>query len=274
MGASENAMTTAEVLSAALEAKSTKLLDRKDQLVDWLLAAQQTDGHWTDPNSPDPWDVSSTAWAAWALMKSSPYMARNEIDKACNWLEESTFSDGGLPTHRGATRPNTYAASYSLRTLSQRGSPTLGKIHRYLTRTQNSDGGWGLYQGEPSEATLTDYVLHGLLDAGTTSDEEDHSLSKGLRWVSSRVRPNDAWGSWLEDGDSVEGTAFSIYILRRGNSITQNTLLAAMRFLSRRVKEQTAWSIDGKDQVWVAVSSLLASWISLSVGDGDDNLLR
>lgn len=250
-------MTTAEVLSAALETRNPNLLRRADQLVDWLMAAQKPDGHWTDPNSEDPWDVSSTAWAAWALAGTSKPHARFAAQQAYRWLGETVLPNGGMPANRKVSHPNTYAAAYSLRTLSQAGSDKGGSIRGYLVHSQNLDGGWGLSRGELSESTLTGYVLHGLLDAG--DGESKDSLERGLSWLTHNTRANGIWGSWLEQGDSVEGTAFSTYILRRSDRITEEVLLSAMRFLSQHVKAHTAWVIDGAEQVWVAVSCLLAS---------------
>jgi hypothetical protein len=112
------AMTTAEVLSAIQETKAEELARLKQAALSRVVEWQREDGSWTDPNSNNPWDTSSTAWAARALLREPDPRARLAAERGLAWLANSALPSGGLPTNRNCATANTYATAYTLRALA------------------------------------------------------------------------------------------------------------------------------------------------------------
>jgi hypothetical protein len=258
-GAIPNAMTTAEVVSALTEVNSG--INGKELLtkaVNHLKIWQNREGYWTDPNDIDPWDVSSTSWSIWAMVRSGISADSVEIMRARTWLERHIMPDGGLPTNSLGTQSNTYATSYAFRAfIRTKDRKSASKCLGFISSVQNEDGGWGLWPGERSEATLTSYVLHGLLDGGI--GVHNRFLRSAVDWLIKGRKENGAWGSWLGEEYSVEGTAFSLYILSRTGFLTDIEVSSSLQFLLNKLEEDSIWCINGKNKIWVAISVLLAS---------------
>lgn len=257
-GGLPNAMTTAEVVSASLETGHRFPLGLLEEAVARLVEWQQADGSWTDPNSKDPWDVSSTAWSAWALWRWSPSSHRERCQRAAAWLSRLIGPEGGSPTNALQSTPNTYATAYAFRALRALAAEQAARLSlAFLSQTQNDDGGWGLGPGEASESTLTAYVLHGLADAHVPT--QSRMLLGGLSYLDKARDTEGLWGSWLDERQSVEGTAFCLYVRSRNSGQAGPLELAALQYIARRVKDGSAWKIHGRQQTWVAVSVLLAA---------------
>ena len=262
-GAIPNPMTTAEVLSAVVETGAFNEHHPLKKAIGYLLNSQLRDGSWSDPNDDNPWDVSSTAWVIWSLTSLNDPSVKTACSNGVQWLSGLTLPSGGFPTNARQTVANTYATAYALRALSadDRWVPITKSCVNYLGATQNPDGGWGLYAREDSDPTLTAYSLHGLIDSGINS--EDHTVARGVKYLLNTKNDNGSWRSWLGESESVEGAAFSLYILSKANKALPTDSVKTIEYVSKRVAEGSAWQIDGVNQIWVAVSCLLmASAIS------------
>lgn len=267
VGEPPNPMTTAEALSASFEAGASLGPTFASEAVEVLERAQSEDGLWRD-SSADPWIISSSAWCLWALAEPSlRTRTRPIVDRGLNGLLGCVLQDGSYPTRPGQKLGNTYASSYALRALA-RISPEAGAVTiNYLGRAQNKDGGWGLFPGEPSESTLTAYVLHGLLDSRRVTSAGSSQIEASVAFLQSAQNHDGTWPSWLNETSSMEGTCFSLYtLLRAGHSLTPRDLAGIHRIVER-CQEPRPWDISGKTQNWVAVSALLLS----SVLGGDSN---
>ena len=264
-GAIPNAMTTAEVISALAEidARDTHKKVVTNGVIH-LKRWQREGGYLTDPNDTEPWDVSSTSWSIWALAASGVNSNSEQIRCARNWLRKGIMPDGGLPTNTRGEESNTYATSYTLRAFHRIGEKKLAsQCLRFILSAQNKDGGWGLRTHEASEATLTGYALHGLLDGGT--DINSKIFRSGMDWLIKDKKENGAWGSWLDERYSTEGTAFSLYILGRAGRLNSIDITPSLHFLAEKLDDGSLWSINGRNQIWVAISVLLASNSILSL---------
>lgn len=265
-GGRPNAMTTAEVACAVCELglrwRDTLLPDAMRILVE----CQQSDGSWTDGNSDDPWDASSTAWAGWALMQVQDERCLRACQRAADWLAACVLPSGGIPTNARYDAANTYATSYGYRFLRAIGkTDAADSCLNFLFRAQNGDGGWGLRIGEQSEATLTEYVLHGLLDGAL--DRHTPSVTAGFHFLNADRGADGAWGSWLAEKKSVEGTAFGLFIFTKAGMDADAFLELSVNYLHRRFMEGSPWWIDDSIQIWVAVSTLLAVGSLLKGGE-------
>jgi len=261
VGAKPNALTTAEVLCALSELKHPWLEELRSESVDVLLCQQCADGSWTDPNSKDPWDVSSTAWTIWALAKTAGEISSKDAqDAGLSWMASLILPSGGLPTNALQTVPNTYATAYALRAFHAADwVDSVESCQRFLSTSQNPNGGWGLHVGAHSDSTLTEYVLHGLADGGL---KHTSLFKRGIDWLVSKRSSNGTWGSWLDEEISVEGTAFGLYVLAKAGRRFGKTEDKSLAYIAQRVRSQNPWHIGDSAQVWIAVSGLLAAWAS------------
>lgn len=225
-GSTSSPLTTAEVVSCAFLLGRSRLLSLGAPGVEYLLESHTKSGCWTDTCSADPWDVSSTAWAVSAILASGTNDCARSVALACDWLRASVLPSGGLPTNRRNRWANTYATAYGLRALAEAGDYTAAaRCTTFIEESQNGDGGWGLACGDLSEPTLTSHVVNGLQDACTGAN-------------------------------SVEGTAFSSYVLFRSMGIPQN-IEHSFSFLAERVRCATAWQVRERNRPWITVSCML-----------------
>ena len=253
-----NAITTAELLSAILETGGWPGTPSINALVDTILSSQLPTGHWSDANSEDPWDVSSTAWVYWAFRNIDSVESRAASERAVQWLESVALPDGGFPANTGNSEANSYATAYAFRALRNSGKDEAATASlSYLKSCQNEDGGWGLKPGDSSEATLTCYVLHGLFDGNENPDQEP--IASALRWLLNARSKNGTWGSWLDETTSVEGTAFSLFILSRTPHNFGALDVLGVKYIFERVAKEDPWNIDGVVQNWMAITGIIAS---------------
>ena len=268
-GAKPNAMTTAEVISALCDVGhpwgQVLIPEAAVRLLEW----QNVNGSWTDPNTDNPWDVSSTAWSICALMKSDKRKFFSSCSRGVKWLCYNILPKGGLPTNSLQEVPNTYATAYGflvLRAFNKKSESE--SCLKFLIDSQNKDGGWGLYAGDVSESTLTAYVLHGLLDGGMPIHYR--AASRGLSFLKKAQAPDGTWGSWLNEVRSVEGTSFSILILCKAKQVENVDVLRSINFLEERFANGSPWILDGTNQIWIAVSTLLVGNALLKYWRGNE----
>jgi len=256
-GCSPNAITTAEAYSAIAEAGlSDSFAGQMRNAVAFMVRCQHPDGHWDD-GSRDSWDTSSTAWVLWALRRQSDDTVSQAYRRGLAWLKSQKLTSGGMPTSPRESTANTYATSYALRVLRNAACDEAASCSQFLLASQNPDGGWGLYRGDKSEATLTAYVLHGLIDAREPSLAE--SIARGCSWLLLDQDSSGSWGSWFGEADSSEGTAFALYVLCRAAQCTEEVRFASVAYLANRLQEGSLWQVAEVERLWVAASVLLAA---------------
>nr|QIG95520.1 terpene cyclase/mutase family protein [Bradyrhizobium sp. 6(2017)] len=247
-------MTSAEVLAAA----GSQLYDSDglNRAMSRLEGLQRPDGSWTDPNDPNPWDCSATAWCAWTLQ--GRYEKTHSSDRALDFLESQIRSDGGVSTNISSNQGNTYASAYAWRVfIRNERRAAAEKVYTFLLNMQNQDGGWGLTAHASSEPTLTMYVLDGFL--GVQERSTLRLTEPALSWLEATRSADGTFGSWLESGASIEGTAFGLYILHKAKRFSSTADRLALEYIARRAATGDAFSIDGAQKIWVAVSMYLAA---------------
>ena len=257
-----NAMTTAELASAAFETNEESLKTFRSAALHFLTSDQQGDGSWTDRNSTDPWDTSATAWAIAALAQDQLAEHVPSVSRGIEWLRYATAKGRGATTNLSSASPNTYASAYAARAFSICGQKDFATSSlAFLERIQNLDGGWGLYPGNKSDATLTAYVLHGLLES--QSENIGSAMMRAARYLKEQAPIEDGvWPSWFENGSSVEGTAFCNYVIIRHDRELPEHFKQSVSFLEQRASANSLWTVDGEGQPWIAISVLLLAHVS------------
>jgi prenyltransferase beta subunit len=217
----------------------------------WLCNAQDPSGKWTT-GTPESWETSYTAWAILALNESGLCHTKN-IARAVSWLISKQNLEGGFAQSDLIFIPNTYSTAYASLALLNLNNPkynqNIYKALKWLESAQNGDGGFGLHRGEDSEASLTAYVCHFL--ASFKDAQSKNIYNKAASWLVSHQRSSGAWTAWFENTDSIEGTAFTLFVLCLGNVHNQylDSFLKGITFLNKQLGSK---NIDN----WICISLL------------------
>ena len=147
---------------------------------------------------------------------------------------------------------------------------TLNEALQHLLSIQNSDGGWGWWQGNESDDYITAYVLFGLAqakDAGFTVS--DAAINNARSFVSnSMITPSSGLEGW-----KLDRMAFELFALKQsgpGNLSYANNLYELRAELSPWAKALLVLSLDlassSSDQVPTLISDLQATAIRSATG--------
>lgn len=247
-------------------------LDRRENLVEWLLDQQYRTVHpytnappggwaWTDLPGGVP-DADDTPGAILALLNLTAGQPRNEtvqeaILTGVSWLEGLQNRDGGWPTFcRGwgalpFDRSSCDITAHCIRAIS-RAQKELGPIpgaeqavrrgFRYLGRQQRSDGSWlplwfgnQYVEGEENPVYGTARVLLAYRDTQTL----DGLIPKeGLNWLRSAQNADGGWGGSRGAPSSVEETSLAVEALVHADGIDQE-VERGLNWLLDRVERGT-----------------------------------
>lgn len=168
-----------------------------DRAVRYLLAAQGPDGGFPTYGAGSPSEPCMTAAAINALTTQTvPH--REALDDAVGFLAAGQLPDGSFPAGWSSSRGHAlFRVHLAMRGLATRGLATrnltarnLGasaraideRIIRLLLRSQNSDGGWGRQDADPSDAISTAYGLivaaGGVRDPGPAARAADYLVAR------------------------------------------------------------------------------------------------
>jgi squalene-hopene/tetraprenyl-beta-curcumene cyclase len=143
-----------------------------DRAVRYLVAAQGPDGGFPTYGAGSPSEPCMTAAAINALTTQTVPHHREALDHAVGFLAAGQHPDGSFPAGWSSSRVHAlFRVHLAMRSLSlSTGGPVargLGdparaideRIIRLLLRSQNSDGGWGRQEADPSDVISTAYGL-------------------------------------------------------------------------------------------------------------------
>jgi hypothetical protein len=144
------------------------------------------------------------------LPKAVEFLTDRQIEAADHAL------DGGWAVNTSAGRPVTEATALVPRLLNLAGlafvpgGPDLARACRWLLSNQNSDGGWGAFQGQQSRVWLGAMALRALAALQPTAP----GVRRGVEWLL-RVRDprTQAWGELPGGSPTVTHTGFVLTAL-------------------------------------------------------------
>ncbi|MFW6061983.1 MAG: prenyltransferase/squalene oxidase repeat-containing protein, partial [Planctomycetota bacterium] len=259
---SVKALNTGGHLAQALPAKA------REQILDWLLAAQHTQVHpytqadpggwaWTDLSGGVP-DADDTAGALLALHALAPDEGRCLVaaERGITWLLGLQNRDGGIPTFcRGWGRLDfdRSAADLTAHALLSVGRwrdampPRLaGRIDRagrkmlaYLARVQQPSGAWSPLWFGNQHASQQDNPVYGtarVLIALSHQPAADELCRRGVDYLLSAQHPRGGWGGAADVEPSVEETAVAVDALSR---------------VARRTGREAARAAAGRGAAWL-----------------------
>jgi squalene-hopene/tetraprenyl-beta-curcumene cyclase len=256
-------VTTLSV-NALAAAGDLECLDRREQLLDWLLKQQYKVRHpytgadpggwaWTDlPGGvPDADDTPGAVLAVCHLAKGDSHW--DAIFDADHWLGALQNRDGGWPTfcrgwgHLPFDRSGPDLTAHALRALV--GIDYLpGDIReifkvrgmRYLAATQRADGSWlPLWFGnqhapdDENPTYGTARVLAAYRDLGRMSMD---CARRGLAWLLANQNDDGGWGGCKGTPSSVEETALAVEVLLDAGPEAQAAVERGLMWLVERVE--------------------------------------
>ncbi|MFE9313371.1 prenyltransferase/squalene oxidase repeat-containing protein [Streptomyces sp. NPDC006706] len=145
----------------------------------------------------DPSEVGMTGGAVSALAWNGPGHG-DLLDGAARWLLDAQHADGTFERSWSRSEANTiWRAMWALHSMPEptrtalkaRIADASAASHRFLTRAQNEDGGWGCRPGDASDTTSTCYSLLALAAMGQRP-QEDSVVRAGLAHLLSRQGPD------------------------------------------------------------------------------------
>ncbi len=141
----------------------------------WLLAQQQADGHWSNPDTP-----ALTALPLWALLRAG--VSNAATDRAIRHLVSHAQSDGSIQSRPGAASAglSSYNTAVCLAALHAAGRPELMHVilnaRRFLSGRQPTGADW--YEGDWAfdPRTKTPYAQIGNSDTADDSKRLTRNL--------------------------------------------------------------------------------------------------
>ncbi|MEU2901149.1 prenyltransferase/squalene oxidase repeat-containing protein [Streptomyces sp. NPDC048567] len=155
----------------------------------------------------DPSEVGMTAGAVSALAWNGSDHG-DLLDGAARWLLDAQHADGTFERSWSLSEANTiWRAMWALHSLPEPARTSLkaritdasAASHRFLARTQNTDGGWGYRPGHASDTASTCYSLLALAAMGRRP-QEDSAVRAGQAHLVSRQGPD---GTFMALPDQV-----------------------------------------------------------------------
>jgi squalene cyclase len=150
--------------------------------------------------------------------------------------------------------------------LHERDSEEVVRGASYLLKRQNADGGWGFYDGNPSDPACTAHAMLGLLESGSEASSE--AMLGAARYLLSEQLPDGSWEiSWEEDPMHHHDkwfhftTPWAILALSKGKiRASQSRLESAIDALIRSQEETGGWrALEGYDPfTWATGNALMA----------------
>lgn len=172
--------------------------------LDFLLAAQDAEGAWTDwalPPGPSPdWATAHIGLRLSGLGPPHRAALAEPLGRAARWLLSRHAAAGGWGYNR-AVEPDADSTSQALLFLAAAGQSAPPEACAFLAHHQQPDGGfatflpdaligsWGISHPEITPVALLALRAH---SGGLPAD----SLARGLAWLRSARRPDGLWNSF------------------------------------------------------------------------------
>lgn len=225
----------------------------------WLETSQNADGSWGERATA----FIDTSELAQYLSDSG--VIQDSLERAIAWLETL------------APKNNDMAA---------RLLPFTGNVDKHsaikadLLRSQNKDGGWGIYKGYESDVPDTSLVLSALLKEEAPDVE---SVKKAVSYLINRQLSNGTW-TYTEDGDTSVGlvarTVITLNSFATTTGLTSPELQAALRkageYLLSVQQEDRTWGLDegAAADTLLAYRAVLSTLGADAAGNIDSEILK
>ncbi|TRO56461.1 prenyltransferase/squalene oxidase repeat-containing protein [Streptomyces sp. IB201691-2A2] len=193
--------------------------------VDAMLAVQGEDGGFPTYVTGARSEPCMTAAAVNALAPHADTAPARQ--RALNFLADHQLADGGFEPGWSRSRLHSvFRARLAMGTADaddRRMADAARRMERSVSTTQNTDGGWGMQPGDPSDAISTAYGLITL-----SCGNETRPMGRALSWL---LDHQDADGGYSGPPDMVGPRPFPYYV----PVLTQAPVLLAFGHIRSRV---------------------------------------
>ncbi|WP_165755707.1 VWA domain-containing protein [Ruminiclostridium hungatei] len=225
----------------------------------WLETSQNADGSWGD---------KATAFVdtgELAQYLSDNGVLQEGLEKAIAWLEALVPKNNDM-------------AARALPFVGNAGKHSV--LRADLLRSQNKDGGWGIFKGYESDVPDTNLVLGALLKEQAPDLE---SMKKAVSYLINRQMPDGSW-TFTDAGDTtvalVAGTVITLNSFQTKTGLTSPELQTAMRkageYLIAVQQEDKTWGMDeaAAADTLLAYRAVLNTLGADAAGNIDSDILR
>ena len=252
-------------------------------LRDWLLAHQNPDGSWPFRAKGEGF-LDTTAWALWGLSYYAPE-ASAAVQRGVRWLLDARHNENGASAGGWGVHPreldrvySTFIALVAVDQLLRRPGAlatdtavearvaTVEALH-WMEGSRNTDGGWGIHAGQPTDLANTTHALLALLIIGGVDPCRERAAFEHLRrgQLETRTWPTVTEIFELHNGLDLRlswfTTPYCLWALSLGLSaglVTPDDLLdAAMGATRHLTGGRVSLTLDGQDTRTWAISDYL-----------------
>jgi squalene-hopene/tetraprenyl-beta-curcumene cyclase len=233
---------TGKILGAAAFARYDQWVDDdvRDVLLDEatrILEKQQTDGSVQLPWSSAPVATDQVQGTALAIVTWRQAYERSADDRWLTAIQRAEDRLRAIAAGWTGFPDSIQQLDYAIIGLLAAGVGTredvVADLGTKLREAQNSDGGWGLTKGAPSEALATGQALYTLRLLGMT--DRDDAIARGTSWLIERQASDGGWSHagfgkaeamWAVLGlVSIDVMTIDVAGLRDGHRIEGETLI-------------------------------------------------
>lgn len=243
--------TTGQILSTLKNLNISYSKNVIEEGVKWLENNRNLDKGWGLEKQSD---TQGVCWAILGLINSGISKDSNIIEDAKEWLKDAKNpDDGGWPNHPGEKESTTYCTALVAKTIylikeGTKDADLIRSARNWLYNNQHihTDWGWGHSEKgtediySESDSTHFCYALHGLLDID--EDMFSERIQNAAKELAKRQSLSGSWEDWQGNKESIEGTAYAIYILlRTGFPFYNKHIINGLEWLLSHYLERGGW---------------------------------
>ena len=191
-----------------------------------------------------------------------------DADRLLTYLDKLMNAWGGYNDY-GVSIIDTVQALQALKTINHSDSATFAAALGYLTTTQNSDGGWGFFNGDASNTYVTSLVLRTLAEFKSTYTGLEPTITRAVTFILSKQdNVSNPPGGFGSSPSTVHETALAYEALVVSGVDVSVAIPQAITYLTQTQQSNGSWNNDAYATA-LALQALNNVKANLSVSPSD-----